>query len=87
MSSWWSSSTPPAQAVAATPLSPAEIAAFSTALKAIDDSFFSWDKFAWRKAPPDVVWPLVAVRRIACREIQFAEHGCQFVGRRRNAPR
>jgi len=31
-------STPPAQAVAATPLSPAEIAAFSTALKAIDDS-------------------------------------------------
>lgn len=32
------SSTPPAQTVAATPLSPAEIAAFTTALKAIDDS-------------------------------------------------
>lgn len=32
------SSAPPAQAVAATPLSPAEIAAFTTALKAIDDS-------------------------------------------------
>ena len=28
-------------------------------LQAIDNCFFSWDKFAWRRAPPDVVWPLV----------------------------
>lgn len=28
-------------------------------LQAIDGCFFSWDKFAWRRAPPDVVWPLV----------------------------
>lgn len=28
-------------------------------LQAIDNSFFSWDKFAWRRAPLDVVWPLV----------------------------
>jgi predicted DNA-binding transcriptional regulator YafY len=28
-------------------------------LQAIDACFFSWDKFAWRRAPPDVVWPLV----------------------------
>jgi predicted DNA-binding transcriptional regulator YafY len=28
-------------------------------LQAIDQSFFSWDKFAWRNAPLDVVVPLV----------------------------
>ncbi len=28
-------------------------------LKAIDSCFFSWDKFAWKEAPPSVLWPLV----------------------------
>lgn len=28
-------------------------------LEAIERCFFSWEKFAWRKAPPDVLWPLV----------------------------
>jgi len=28
-------------------------------LKAIDACFFSWEKFAWTKAAPEVLWPLV----------------------------
>lgn len=32
-------------------------------LKEIDACFFSWDKFAWRQAPPDVVWPLMRAIR------------------------
>lgn len=28
-------------------------------LAEIDACFFSWDKFAWRKAPHDVLWPLI----------------------------
>jgi proteasome accessory factor B len=28
-------------------------------LREIDDCFFSWEKFAWRSAPVDVLWPLV----------------------------
>jgi predicted DNA-binding transcriptional regulator YafY len=28
-------------------------------LKEINDCFFSWEKFAWRSAPVDVLWPLV----------------------------
>lgn len=32
-------------------------------LQEIDGCFFSWDKFAWRRAPPDVVWPLVRAIR------------------------
>lgn len=28
-------------------------------LMELDQCFFSWEKFAWREAPPDVVWPLV----------------------------
>ncbi len=38
-------------------------------LAAIDRSFFSWDKFAWRQAPPDVLWRLVAAIG--------ARHACQ----------
>lgn len=32
-------------------------------LQEIDACFFSWDKFAWRRAAPDVVWPLVKAIR------------------------
>lgn len=32
-------------------------------LQEIDACFFSWDKFAWRRAPADVVWPLVKAIR------------------------
>ncbi|MEW6433861.1 MAG: transcriptional regulator [Myxococcota bacterium] len=28
-------------------------------LKAVDACFFSWEKFAWAKAAPEVLWPLV----------------------------
>ena len=37
-------------------------------LQEIDRCFFSWDKFAWRRAPPDVVWPLMRAitERRAC---------------------
>lgn len=28
-------------------------------LRALDAAFFSWEKFAWREAPPDLLWPLV----------------------------
>jgi predicted DNA-binding transcriptional regulator YafY len=29
-------------------------------LRELDRAFFSWEKFAWREAPPEVLWPLVA---------------------------
>lgn len=37
-------------------------------LSELDQCFFSWEKFAWRDAPPDVVWPLVnaITKRHAC---------------------
>ncbi|MCA3014268.1 MAG: transcriptional regulator [Myxococcaceae bacterium] len=37
-------------------------------LAELDQCFFSWEKFAWRQAPPDVVWPLISAitRRNAC---------------------
>lgn len=37
-------------------------------LSELDQCFFSWEKFAWRDAPPDVVWPLVSAitNRNAC---------------------
>lgn len=28
-------------------------------LAAVDECFFSWEKFAWRRAAPEVLWPLV----------------------------
>ena len=28
-------------------------------LEAVDACFFSWEKFAWAKTPPEVLWPLV----------------------------
>jgi predicted DNA-binding transcriptional regulator YafY len=39
-----------------------------TQLRELDQCFFSWEKFAWREAPPDVVWPLVnaITRRNVC---------------------
>ena len=45
-------------------------------LSAIDSCFFSWEKFAWRKAPPDKLWPLVqaiAEKRV-CRVHYKAPH-------------
>jgi predicted DNA-binding transcriptional regulator YafY len=37
-------------------------------LSELDQAFFSWEKFAWRQAPPDVVWPLISAitARRAC---------------------
>lgn len=37
-------------------------------LQEINACFFSWEKFAWKKAPVDVVWPLVRAisNRLAC---------------------
>ncbi len=32
-------------------------------LQEIDGCFFSWDKFAWKRAAPDVVWPMVRAIR------------------------
>jgi predicted DNA-binding transcriptional regulator YafY len=29
-------------------------------LRALDRCFLSWEKFAWREAPHDVMWPLIA---------------------------
>lgn len=29
-------------------------------LSRLDRAFFSWEKFAWRHAPPDVLWPLIS---------------------------
>jgi predicted DNA-binding transcriptional regulator YafY len=37
-------------------------------LREVEQCFFSWEKFAWREAPPNVVWPLVTAitSRRAC---------------------
>ena len=37
-------------------------------LRELDRCFFSWEKFAWREAPRDVMWPLVGAisKRRAC---------------------
>ncbi len=41
-------------------------------LRELDRAFFSWEKFAWREAPPEVLWPLVdAISKNRVCEVQY----------------